>query len=262
MIEIESFSNPKFKFLKRLSKSRNRKKEGVFLMEGRPELDLAIKSGLIPQTIVFTDAYISLEEINGLYKNAGNVAIKLNKALFEDLAYQHVSGNFMAVFESFDVAAEDLDWTQTVVVLENVEKPGNLGAILRTCDAFGIRNVVLTASSIDIFNPNTLRNSRGAFFGIKCAQSNNEGLLQIIRNHGLSVYAAALVENAIHYNAWKPESPCVLVFGAESTGLSDFWLRNADQCVVIPMSGITDSLNLSVTVGILLSTMQLRKLFN
>jgi len=250
---IESFSNPLVKRIKALSKSRNRKREGVFLLEGRPELDHAIQLGVDFETILFSDHYTSLDEINSLTQGKSMPMVQLSKAVFDDLVVQQVPGNFLALCKSWHTELQQLDrQTDLIVVLESLEKPGNLGAILRTCDAVGIQNVIVANSQIDRFNPNVLRNSRGAAFSVNVSFDTNENVRDYLAQHGFTTYAAALDETSVDYKLIDKGQKRAIVFGAESKGLSNFWLQHADNKVIIPMNGKVDSLNLSVSVGVIL----------
>lgn len=252
VIEITSHSNPRFKYLKSLSKSRNRKKEGVFLMEGRPELDLALNKGLVPELIVLCESYANEDVILPLLKGQPPSLIKLPKALFDELAYQQVPGNFMALFAAWDTSLEALSGKGHLVVLESVEKPGNLGAILRSCDAFGVQELIVANTEIDLFNPNVLRNSRGAVFSVNCAFCSNEEAADFIERKELRMLAAALSDQACDYRSVAQDTPVALVLGAESKGLSPFWLNRASH-IMIPMRGTVDSLNVSVSCAVMLS---------
>ncbi len=221
-------------------------------MEGRPELDIAFNSHLVPQTIVYCDSYTSLEDLSTFSAKGDGKLLKLSRALFDDLAYQHVPGNFMAVFESRNYSLNDLSGNAPLVVLESVEKPGNLGAILRTCDALGIQELIVTETAMDLYNPNVLRNSRGAAFTVKTVFCSNEEALSYIKAHHILPMAAALTLGAKDYRELS-SGKHAYVFGPESTGLSDFWLENASEHLVIPMRGVVDSLNVSVSAAILLS---------
>ena len=250
---IESFSNPKYKYLLSLSKSKTRKKDGVFLMEGRIENDLAIRSGHHPQMVAFSEAYISQDEIEGLIGSARPQFIQLSKSLFDSLSYQHVPNNYICVFPSFSYVLETMSEEGPYVVIEKVEKPGNLGAILRTCDALGIKNIIATESPVDLFNPNILRNSRGAVFTTTCVFTSNEKALEFFGQKECKIYSAALSEKAKDYRKIETLDRNVYVFGSEANGLSEFWLKNSDDNIIIPMNGAVDSLNVSVSVAIILS---------
>lgn len=255
-LEISSFSNPKYKELKALSKSRNRKQANVFLMEGRPELDIAFRLGWEPNLLVYTDSYIDAHELQKVAGTSKARVIKVSKALFDDLAYQRVPNNFIAQFNARHYSLDSVSVNSPIVVLESVEKPGNLGAILRTCDGAGIKTVLVTESEIDLYNPNVLRNSRGAAFSVETVFCSNEQALAFIKKNGLVPYAAALTEKAKDFKSIEPTTNAALILGAESTGLSDFWMENAIEHLVIPMRGVVDSLNVSVSAAILIQHFQ------
>ena len=161
--------------------------------------------------------------------------------------------NFIGVFPAFlnDLAMINDD--EPIVVLEKVEKPGNLGAILRTCDALGVKNIIATESPVDLFNPNILRNSRGAIFSTTCVFASNEEVLKFLKRRNSQVYCAALTEGSEDYRKVNLQKNNAYVFGSEAHGLSDFWLSSSDQNIIIPMQGEVDSLNVSVSVAIILS---------
>ena len=134
-----------------------------------------------------------------------------------------------------------------------MEKPGNLGAILRTCDSVGIKSILLTETEIDFFNPNVLRNSRGGFISINAVFCTNSEALEAINKHALTSYATIISDQSTHYKVLDRDAKTAIIFGAESKGLGEFWARNADNHISIPMLGVVDSLNLSVSVGMILS---------
>lgn len=252
--EISSHSNARFKYLKSLAKSRNRKTEGLFLAEGRPELDVALARSFVPESIIYCPEYFDRRDIQKLLPaEYQGQWIQLSKPLFDELAYQQVPGNFMALFPAWDTSLFPASTTGPVVVLEHVEKPGNLGAILRTCDALGITHVIVAESDIDLFNPNVIRNSRGAVFTVNCTFGTNDAVWRWLNSAGIKTFAAALTPGAVDYRQATYTMPCAIVLGAESTGLSPFWLERADQQIVIPMLGTVDSLNVSVSCAIILA---------
>ena len=256
MINISSFSNPRFKYFKSLSKSRKRKKEGVFLMEGREELDLASKAGLKPKVLAYTEAYMETDYILDKYDVANTEIIQFSKALFDELAYQQVPNNYIAIFESWPTDLEQINGIGNIVVLEGLEKPGNLGAIIRTCSAAGIVNVIVTESEIDLFNPNVIRNSRGALFNLNVAFTSNAQLLDFIKTKQYRIVATALDDSSKDYRTIKNAHTKAIIFGSESKGISNFWIDNSNEKIIIPMSDKLDSLNLSVSVGIILFSLK------
>lgn len=225
-------------------------------MEGRPEIDHALAHALPCDFIFYTTHYIDEEDILSMltaYDQKPRL-FELSQALFDDLTYQHVPGNFLGVFQTFSAGIDQVDPKRDVLVLEQLEKPGNLGAILRTCDALGFEQVICTSSVIDLFNPNVLRNARGAVFSVQCAFTDNETLYAFLMEHQYIKYAAALHSEAKDYKGVdKAQTPKALLLGSESRGLSEFWLNRADQKIIIPMHGVVDSLNVSVSAAILLS---------
>lgn len=251
IIDISSHSNPRIKQLKSLEKSRNRKSQGVFLMEGRPELDHAFALGLKAETVIFCEAYIAQDAVVTILSNQKPELLRLSKNLFDELSYQNTPNNFMAIFKSWEVGFADLNPQEPILVLENVEKPGNLGAILRSCDAAGLKQIIVCESEIDLFNPNVIRNSRGAIFGTKCVFTTNDSALSYLKENHYSLYAAALRPMSKDYRKFDYPKKTALLFGSESDGLSEFWLNQADEHIIIPMRGIGDSLNVSVSVGII-----------
>ena len=252
MKSVTSFSNPKFKYLKSLAKSRTRKKEGVFVMEGREELDLAIKSGLKPRLVAFTDSYVDSEYILGTYNHDETEVLQITKAMFDDIAYQSVPENYLAVFDAWSLGLDELESTNRMIVLEGLEKPGNLGAILRTCSAAGIKNVVVTESDIDLFNPNVIRNSRGALFNVNVVFTSNIELLTFLRSNEYSILATSIEGSSKDYRSVVYDETQAIMFGSESKGITKFWIENSRERIRIPMSGYQDSLNLSVSVAVVL----------
>ena len=248
---ISSFQNPRFKYLKSLSKSRTRKKEGVFLIQGHPEVDLLIMSGRKIRQVIYCESYISSDEVRN---RAGKQDyMLLSKPLFDELSYQNTPGNFLLLAEAWRGKMENVKVEDTIVVLEGLEKPGNLGAIIRTCDSVGIKNILLTETEIDFFNPNVLRNSRGGFLSVNAVFCSNEEALELIREQGLTSFATIISDQSTHYKVLEASAKAGIIFGAESKGLGEFWSANADNHISIPMLGVVDSLNLSVSVGMILS---------
>jgi TrmH family RNA methyltransferase len=250
MIEISSFSNPRYKFFKSLAKSRNRKKEALFVMEGREELDMAHSKSIRPQSVLFSESYIKAEELTKRYGYEIDL-ICLTKPLFDELTYQNVPGNYIGIFKTWHRSLDELKPDQVTVVLESPEKPGNLGAILRTCEAAGITNVLVTDTEIDLFNPNVIRNSRGAFLSVNAVFCSNGEALDWLGQNKIKVYATSIAPNSIDYRQALKGGPLAYVFGSEAKGISEFWKESA-QAITIPMKGTLDSLNLSVAVGIVL----------
>lgn len=252
MIHITSFSNPKFKYLKSLAKAKNRRRDKLFIMEGREELDLAIKTGLTPKTVAFCDTYISEKDVLQIHADSTIEILQLSKPIFDDLAYQCVPNNYIAIFPTWETGFDQLSVEPITVILEGLEKPGNLGAILRTCSAAGVRNIIVAESDIDLFNPNVIRNSRGAVFNTNVVFTTNDRALNFLQTERIECNVTALSSDSVDYRNIANDKRNAFVFGSESKGVSAFWIENASALIKIPMHGELDSLNLSVSVGVVL----------
>ncbi|GAB5537987.1 MAG: RNA methyltransferase [Salibacteraceae bacterium] len=219
-------------------------------MEGREELDMALTMNIVPKSVVFCPSYVSVDEVLQRYGEEIEI-LSVSKSLFDALAYQKVPGNYMAIFASWTHNLEKMKPGGTTVILEGIEKPGNLGAIIRTCEAAGVENILVTEADIDLFNPNVIRNSRGSFFNVNTAFCSNDEAMNWVKKHGISIYATSIAENSVDFRSIADSDRKAFVFGPESSGLSDYWLKGS-TVVTIPMHGSVDSLNLSVSVGIVL----------
>ena len=137
------------------------------------------------------------------------------------------------------------------VIVECIEKPGNLGAILRTCDGAGIDGVIICDGKTDIYNPNVIRASLGTIFSIKIVVSSNEEALKFLKTKNIKVCATLPLAKKV-YTKEDLVNPLAIVVGSEQNGLTDFWVKHADLKVKIPMRGQADSLNVSASTAILL----------
>lgn len=252
MISITSRTNPRFKYLKSLSKSRQRKKQGVFLLEGREELDMAKRKGLKPKLIAFCPTYVDTSYIESHYDQRNVELLELSKALFDDLTYQNIPDNYIALFDAWEHTLDDLNYEHPIVLLEGLEKPGNLGAVLRSCSAAGVTNIIVSESQIDLFNPNVIRNSRGAFMNTNVVFTSNAQALQKLEKFGYHTFVTSIIPKANDYQQVEWTAKSCIVFGSESQGVTSFWSDRANTLITIPMHGDLDSLNLSVSVGIIL----------
>lgn len=217
-------------------------------MEGRLEIERALSAGHRPQTIICCSEYGS--SAKWLNANRAEV-VQLSSSLYNQLVYKPGLGSLLAVFPTWEAPTLALS-DGPILILEGVEKPGNLGAIMRTCDAVGIHQLVTIGAPLDVFNPNTIRNSRGTLFSMNVFTATNELLYEKLKAHGYLCLAAGFSEKAVDYRVAKPAGNWALVMGAESEGLSSFWMQRADQLVTIPMRGAADSLNVSVAAAVLL----------
>ena len=242
---IESLQNEKIKNLNRIiTDNRFRKKSGVFVVEGKQENERALQFGF--ENIEF---YIC-ENIFGINHPEGKIHF-VSSQVYEKLAYRGSSEGIIGIYKTkeFDLNEFSPKENASIIVVESVEKPGNLGAILRSCEAFGIDALIVTDTKVDFYNPNVLRSSVGCFFGMNVFSASNEETLAFLQKNNFKIYTTFMDESAedIYKKNFKEKS--ALFFGTEHSGLSDFWLNKGEN-ILIPMSGTIDSLNLSNAVAI------------
>ncbi len=255
--QISSAQNPAIKRLLQLQeKSRSRKKEGVFVVEGIREINLAIKADFEIDEIYFCAELFKEGQISALLKNTANQPeiTELSAEVYNKIAYRGSTEGLIAVVKSKNTSLENLELeskTPLILVAEAPEKPGNIGALFRTADAANVDAVLIANPKTDLFNPNIIRSSVGCVFSNKIATGTTSEIIQFLKNKNIAIYAAALQASKI-YNAMDFTTPCAIVVGTEATGLSEEWLENSDQNIIIPMQGEIDSLNVSVAAGILI----------
>ncbi len=255
MKHISSAANPEFKHLQLLlEKSRERKKQRLFVAEGQREIALALAAGLHIETLYIDPEVISPEQLPGLIPgSAGIPCVTFESALFKKVAYRENTEGIIAVVRWAELELNSLTLPENplVLILESIEKPGNLGAILRTADAAGIDAVIVCNPLADIYNPNTIRSSVGGVFTNRIAVATTEEAIDWCRQKGLRTFVTSL-EAASWYHQADYSRGAGIVMGTEATGVSDAWLAAADERIKIPMSGSIDSMNVSVAAAIMM----------
>ena len=242
---IESLQNEKIKNLNRLiTDNRFRKKSGIFVVEGKQENERALQFGF--ENIEF---YIC-ENIFGINHPEGKIHF-VSSQVYEKLAYRGSSEGIIGIYKTkeFNLNEFSPEENASVIVVESVEKPGNLGAILRSCEAFGIDALIVTDTKVDFYNPNVLRSSVGCFFGMNVFSASNEETLAFLQKNNFKIYTTFMDESAEDLFKKNFSEKSALFFGTEHSGLSDFWLNKGEN-ILIPMAGTIDSLNLSNAVAI------------
>ena len=254
---ITSAQNAKLKHLLLLQeKSRTRREEGLFVVEGRRELGHALEAGFRPRTLFVREA--DLEALQGLLAqaeaaNPACLAVTLPTLLYAKVAYREGTEGILAVMETQTLRLEDLQLGEAplIIVLESVEKPGNLGAVLRSADAARADAVIVCDPLTDLWNPNLIRASLGGIFTVPTVCASSEETISWLHAHGIRILTAQLQDSSWYYDT-DMTGGTALVMGTESTGLTDCWRRAADAHIRIPMLGRLDSLNVSVSAAILL----------
>ena len=249
---ITSAQNPKFKNLLLLQeKSKARREQGLFVVEGRRELEHCLEAGFRARTLFVREDL--LPGLEPLATQAGCPVILLSPALYAKVAYRDGTEGILAEMEVRERRLDDLALSEhpLVVVLESVEKPGNLGAVLRSADAARADAVIVCDPLTDLWNPNLIRASIGAVFTVPTVCASSAETIGWLKSRGIRILTAQLQDSSWYYDT-DMTGGTALVMGTESTGLTDVWRRAADAHIRIPMLGRLDSLNVSVSAAILL----------
>lgn len=250
---ITSLQNAAIKNIVKLSKSKERKEQQLFVIEGARELSLALQSNYIIDSVYvcremfektkYPDVLNSIDE-----KNVFDISVQV----FEKIAYRENSDGIVVLAKPKSHTLDNLKLSENpfVIILESVEKPGNLGAILRTADAAAVDAVIVCDPQTDLYNPNVVRSSVGGIFTVQTAVCTSEEAVAWLKRNKIVSYAAEL-QAAEFYQNIDFKQPSAIVMGTEADGLTDFWLNNATKRIKISMRGKIDSLNVSVSTAVL-----------
>ncbi len=248
---IQSQQNPKIKLINKLYTSKGRQKYGMFIAEGTREISMAYNSDFKIRYIFINNHFLKKKNIENFpFKN--EKFYKIDDSLFSKISYRENTEGIIAILETKEHQLNNLKISKNpfLIVLESVEKPGNLGAILRTADATLADAVLVCNNKVDLYNPNVIRSSIGCIFTVPIAICSNEEALAWLKSNNIKIYSAAL-QNAVNYHTLSYNNSTAIVFGTEAEGLSDFWRINADAIIKIPMLGKIDSLNVSNSVAVI-----------
>ena len=250
MEQLTSAQNPKIKRLIELQqKSQERRNSGLFVVEGRREIERCINKGYQVDTLFWCPEIFGEEEPHA----DGAIVYAVSADIYNKVAYRGGTEGVIAEVQMQQQRLEDLKLQKKplVVVLESVEKPGNVGAILRSADAANVDAVIVCDPLTDLYNPNLIRASVGAFFSVPTVACTSEQCIQWLKSKGIRILTAQLQDSHYYYET-DMVSPTAIVMGTEATGLTDKWREAADAHIKIPMLGIGDSLNVSVSAAILM----------
>ncbi|MXN90429.1 RNA methyltransferase [Flavobacterium sp. Sd200] len=253
MKQITSTQNPYIKQLVQLQeKAKARRQTGTFLIEGQRELQLARKGGYEIDTVLFVPDMLNEAQLSPL---AGREAelIEINREVYQKLAYRDTTEGVIAIAKTKSLSLDDLELGNNPLVLiaEATEKPGNLGALLRTADAAKLDAVIIANPKTDLYNPNIVRSSVGCLFTNQIATGTTEEVIAYLKSKNINIYCATLQDHAF-YNEQDYTAPSALVVGTEATGLTQLWRDGSTQNIIIPMQGEIDSMNVSVAAAILI----------
>ncbi|MCH8611531.1 RNA methyltransferase [Arsenicicoccus dermatophilus] len=254
---ITSAANPRLRALTGLRRRRVREEAGLTLLEGFEELELALSAGVRPQSLYYCpelmlDPDAQLAVVRAAAED-GAETVRLGRAAFEKVAYREGPDGFLAVVASVDRGLADLVLPEDpfVLICEGVEKPGNLGAMLRTADAAGVDAVLAADPVTDWGNPNVIRGSKGTVFSVPVATATSAQTLAACRRRGVMVVAATPDTDVEHTDV-DYTGPVAIAVGAEKTGLTTEFLEAADVRVRIPMVGRANSLNVATSAAIVI----------
>lgn len=242
---ITSTQNPKVKSLLSLEKPRERRRQQLFIIEGKKEIGLALKAGYRIGNLFYCVDLFPERDLEALNVD-DKFLVPVTQEVFDKIAIRENSGGVVAVAEMKAHRLEDIQLRKNplVLILEGVEKPGNLGAILRTSDAAAVDAVLICDPQTDFYNPNVVRSSLGCLFTKQVASATNEETIKWLRKNNIRIYCTYLKASK-PYTEVDFTVPSAIVMGTEATGLSDEWVKAADENIIIPMLGTIDSLNVS-----------------
>lgn len=254
MKQITSIQNPYIKALVQLQeKAKVRRQTGTFLIEGKREIELAIKGNYEIETILFLPEFISEKVVNQIVTSSGVENIHISKEVYQKLAYRDTTEGILAIAKSKSLQLSDLQLSKNplILVAEAPEKPGNIGALLRTADAANIDAVIIANPKSDLYNPNIVRSSVGCLFTRQIATATSEEAIAYLKANNIAIYSATL-QDSTSYHSQDYTTPTALVVGTEATGLTEIWRTESKKNIIIPMQGEIDSMNVSVAAAILL----------
>ncbi len=252
---ISSTSNPEVRQLQHWSqKSRDRRKSGRFVLEGLRELSLALQGGYRAETLYFCPEILPEAELSTLAAAASCPLVSLSPDVYRHLAYRGKTEGVIALMHLREHGLEQLELRRKdplILIAEAPEKPGNLGALLRTADAAGLDAVIAVDLKGDLYNPNVIRSSVGCLFTVPVATAGSRETPDFLKALGIQVLAASL-EGALRYDQADYKGGTAIVVGTEATGLTPIWTQEADAAIAIPMAGAIDSMNVSVAAAVLI----------
>lgn len=252
MKTISSLQNIFIKnILKLQEKSRERKKQGLFVVEGKREIELALKGNYTITSLLFIADKVDTNYLSDFEKIE---LIEITQEIYQKIAYRESTEGVVALVKTKNLGLDAINLknkTPLILVAEAIEKPGNIGAMLRTADAANIDAVMLANPKTDLYNPNVIRSSVGCVFTNQVVVASSEKIIAFLQEKNITIYSATL-QNSNEYTQEDYTKGTALVVGTEATGLTQIWRNEATQNINIPMQGQIDSMNVSVAAAILI----------
>ena len=256
---FKQITSPQNSFVKELvqlkEKSRLRKKTNTFIIEGLREITLAAKGGYEITTILADSSIIYEDDFETLNKVLPSEVeiIEISNDVYKKIALRDSTEGILAISKGKDLALNTIQFKNKnplILIAEAPEKPGNIGALLRTADAACIDAVFIANPKTDIYNPNIIRSSVGCVFTTNIATGTTSEIIEFLKENNIEMYGAALTAS-VEYQTIDYNQPSAIIVGTEATGLSDEWLENTTKNIIIPMRGAIDSMNVSVSAAII-----------
>jgi TrmH family RNA methyltransferase len=268
---ITSLTNPRVKHVVALKNKRQRDEDGLMLVEGFDPLSLALDAGVQPQTVfICPELYKPTHSIDAHDKllwrarDAGAEVIETTRPVFEKMAYRDGPDGWLAVTPKPRFSLHEVDMQHIaplqraplILIAEAVEKPGNLGAMLRSCDAAGVDAFIFCDPVADLTNPNVVRASQGTLFSVPVAQIGSDAAIHWLRKYGIAIVATTpnpiRGQTPLDYTQFDYTQPVAIAVGEEKYGLTKSWLDQADAAVRIPMFGRINSLNVATSAALVI----------
>jgi len=252
--KINSLQNPFIKNILLLQeKPRARKEQDLFVIEGVREVRLAVMAGFTITELVYCRELLAESDLEIIVSMSG-ISFGMTEVpaeVFNRLAYRKDQGGVIALANPRRTGLDELKLKKNplLLVLESVEKPGNLGALLRTADAANLDGVIICDPQTDIYNPNAIRSSIGCIFTLPVVTCTSQEAITWLRSNRIRMFGTALTASRF-YHETDFCRPAAIIMGSEAFGLSSTWLENADELIKIPMNGKIDSLNVSTSAAI------------
>jgi len=249
---ITSTRNPRIKNVISFLKPKERKTAGLFIIEGYRELIQAVNAGFELKEMYYCPE-ISGNKLSGFPMHTIEEVFEISKNVYEHLAYRDSAEGFIALARARYLDLKDiiLPANPLILVLENIEKPGNIGAVLRTADAANIHAVIICDNKTDLFNPNVVRSSLGCLFTRQIVQTDSVSTIHWLKEKKIQIMVSSLQTEHL-YNIANYTFPTAIIMGSESNGISSQWVDAADSKIKIPMLGKVDSMNVSVCAAIII----------
>ncbi|HSX13259.1 MAG TPA: RNA methyltransferase [Chlamydiales bacterium] len=250
---ITSLQNSRVKLCVALRDRRSRKDTGLFLIEGYREITRAIDAGRTIETLLICPELFLGEKNEELIKKCGGEVLECTPEVFAKISYRDRPDGLLALAPQLHLGLEELKLSKNpfFLVAESIEKPGNLGTILRSSDAAGVDAVIVCDPTTDIHNPNVVRSSIGTLFTLPVLEAGSEETLQYLKKQNIALVAATPHAEK-EYTEVDLTVPLAIVVGTEQYGLSENWMKQADTLVRIPMCGVADSLNVASATTLML----------